>query len=208
MSHYEIFKIIQFLDFIERFSGKHFDHNWIALEQVINKVDRKDMTTKQLAWIALKYSQRNIGSKDLWVTLNKRYMEVQQLIAPIDFAQLILGMSKANVLDKGKFIDVCLEQFTRLSFKQEVGHLDLCQILTTAKIQNVSSKDSEKSQEFWKEMGRLLLQTLKNEDRDVSRYSYALIVNAIKTNLPRQSMNSSFILYVGVRTKSCGNGQM
>jgi len=78
-------------------------------------------------------------------------------IQPMDFAQIALAFSKANILDRGSFTELAEFYMKSKEFKENVSHLDICQLLTIAKAQDLTF---DNSQAFWEEIAVHLKNTL------------------------------------------------
>jgi hypothetical protein len=69
----------------------------------------ESLKPREIAILALKFSNRKLASMDFWKLLNKKFMENFHSISPMDFSQLVLGFSKAEIIDKESFIEIAIE---------------------------------------------------------------------------------------------------
>jgi hypothetical protein len=145
----DINQILSFFQYLEVQKGIKFDNIWKKYETyILAMLDSID--GKNLAIITNRYSHSKKGSVDFWSAINFKFSQLfNENLKFQDCTMIIHSFSLMNMLSKDKFIDLCFKLFERKDAKNQLSALDLSQILSTAKHQDLISTHSPLCKQFW-----------------------------------------------------------
>ena len=128
-------------------SGVEYKKAWARYEQaMIGHMLTTQIDGKNLSIIAHRFSHARQGSLEFWSAIDKAFQATQGL-SNQDYCTLIHSFSLMNLLSIEKFVGICYKIYDSPVALQPI---DLSQIVSTAKNQNVDSGKDALQKEFWK----------------------------------------------------------
>lgn len=135
----DINQILSFFQFVEAQKGIKYDKIWSNYETLILTM-LETLDGKNLAIITHRFSHQKKGSIEFWASINQQFsMIFNDNLSMQDCTVIIHSFSLMNMLSKEKFIALCFSLFDRSDAKSAFSPLDLSQLLSTAKNQDLVS---------------------------------------------------------------------
>jgi len=177
---------------VQQQTGVEDKKAWERYEQaMIGHMMTTQIDGKNLSIIAHRFSHARQGSLEFWSAIDKAF-QAQQVMSTQDYCTLIHSFSLMNLLSIEKFVAICYKIYEAPVPLQPI---DLSQIVSTAKNQNVDSGKDPLQKEFWTRTLDVSLKVIQSNIDRINRKTFVVLVNSMHYEFSKATADKRKVLW-------------